>query len=83
MYPLIYLKIVDRVSVFIYNLKITLEDQNSQRKRINRPHTPPIRISSSLPDKDIALLDKLNAGKTHYIVAGRLADEATCKRLGF
>lgn len=49
----------------------------------NRPHTPPVRIFSSLPDKDIALLDKLNGGKTHLVVAARLADEATCKRLIF
>jgi len=49
----------------------------------NRPHTPPVRIFSSLPDKDIALLDKLNGGKTHHVVAARLADEATCKRLRF
>lgn len=45
--------------------------------------TAPIAITSSLPDKDLALLHKLNADKTHHIVAARLADEATCKRLGF
>lgn len=48
-----------------------------------RPHTPPVRIFSSLPDKYIALLDKLNGGKTHLVVAARLAYEATCKRLRF
>jgi hypothetical protein len=47
------------------------------------PRIPPISISTSLPDKDVAELHKLNKDKErHHIVAAVLGDEDLKRRLG-
>jgi len=73
-------------------IKRSLEDNEqpspaNKRVKTNpadiRPRTPPIPISTSLPDKDVAELHKLNKDKErHHIVAAELGDEDLKRRLG-